>query len=68
MRAKTGEELYLLLRVHSRDYTLQALTVADEEFRRRRLDESAMSRIMASAEKALGREERETWGGAKACE
>lgn len=53
IRAKTDEELYLLLRVHSQNYTLQALTVASEEFRRRQLDEPTMSRIMAVADKAL---------------
>lgn len=53
MRAKTDEELYLLLRVHSQDYSLQALSVASEEFQRRRLDAETISRIVASAEKAL---------------
>ncbi len=54
MRAKTDEELYLLLRVHSQEYTLEALTIANEEFRRRQLDESTINRIMAAAEKTLG--------------
>ena len=53
MRSKTDEELYLLLRVHSQDYSLQALSVASEEFQRRQLDEQTISRITASAEKAL---------------
>ena len=53
MRAKTDEELYLLLRVHSQEYTLEALTIANEEFRRRQLDESTINRIMAAAEKTL---------------
>ena len=53
MQAKTDEELYLLLRVHSQDYTLRELAVANEEFRRRHLDVQSMSRITESAEKAL---------------
>jgi len=53
MRAKTDEELYLLLRVHSQDYTLEELRIASEEFRRRHLDVQSMSRIMESADAAL---------------
>ena len=53
MQAKTDEELYLLLRVHSQDYTLRELAVANEEFRRRHLDVQSMGRIMESAERAL---------------
>jgi hypothetical protein len=52
MQEKTDEELYLILHVHSQDYTLQALTVAREEFSHRSLDESRMSRIMEDVEKA----------------
>lgn len=53
MRAKTDAELYLLLRVHSQDYTPEAIKAASEEFSQRQLDEPTTSRIMASAEKAL---------------
>jgi hypothetical protein len=44
MRAKTDEELYLLLRVHSQDYTLQALAVANEELSQRQLREPTTRR------------------------
>lgn len=64
MRNKTDEELYLLLRVHSRDYTSEALKVASEEFGRRKLDETTISHIVAAAEKAL-EGETETMGEAK---
>lgn len=53
MRAKTDEELYLLLRVHSQDYAPVAIKAASEEFSQRQLDEPTMHRIMAVAEKAL---------------
>lgn len=59
MRDKTDEELYLLLRVHSQDYTLQALAVANEELSQRQLREPTtrrekmLDRTLAFAEKAL---------------
>jgi len=53
MQAKTDEELYLLLRVYSKDYTPEAIKAASEEFSHRQLDEQTISRITASAEKAL---------------
>jgi len=53
MRAKTDEELYLLLRVHSKDYTPESIKAASEEFSQRHLDESTTSRIVEVAEKAL---------------
>jgi hypothetical protein len=53
MQAKTDEELYLLLRVHSKDYTSEAIKAASEEFSHRRLDEPTMCRIMAVAEAAM---------------
>lgn len=55
MRAKTNEELYLILRVHSKDYTPEAIKAASEEFSHRQLDEPTMNWIMAAANKALGR-------------
>lgn len=53
MRSKADEELYLLLRVHSQDYTPEAIEAASEEFTHRQLDGPTMNRIVAVAEKAL---------------
>lgn len=53
MRSKTDEELYLLLRVHSQDYTPEAIKAASEEFTHRQLDGPTMNRIVAVADKAL---------------
>ena len=53
MQAKTDEDLYLLLRVYSKDYTPEAIKAANEEFSHRKLDEPTMSRIMAAADKPL---------------
>lgn len=53
MQAKTDEELYLLLRVHSADYTPETIKVASKEFSRRKLDEPTLNRIVAAAEIAL---------------
>lgn len=53
MRAKTDEELYLILRVHSQDYTSETLKAASEEFGRRKLDDATTSRIMTAAEQEL---------------
>lgn len=78
MRAKSDEELYLILRVHSQDYTLQALAVANEELSQRQLREPTtrrekmLNRTLAVAETALeetdgmqGRSERKPVSDAK---
>lgn len=41
------------MRVHSKDYTPEAIKAANEEFSRRQLDEPTMARIVSVAEKAL---------------
>lgn len=51
MRVKTDEELYLILHVHSQDYTPDALRAASDEFGRRKLDETTTGRIKAAAER-----------------
>jgi hypothetical protein len=53
MRSKTDEELYLLLRLHSNEYSPEAVKTASEEFGRRKLDETTMSQIMAAAERMM---------------
>ena len=55
MQAKTDEELYILLHVHSQDYAPEAIEAAREEFSQRQLDGPAMNsiRIAAVAEKRL---------------
>ncbi|MFZ1085044.1 MAG: hypothetical protein WAN35_08770 [Terracidiphilus sp.] len=63
MRAKTDEELYLLLRLHSQDYASEAINAASEEFSHRHLDEPTMSRIVTAAENAL--EERKVMSDTK---
>ena len=45
MRSKTDEELYLLLHVHSQDYTPEAVKAASEEFSNRQPDGATMNRI-----------------------
>jgi hypothetical protein len=44
MRSKTDEELYLLLRVHSQDYTLEAIGAAQEELSQRQKREPTSRR------------------------
>ena len=44
MRDKTDEELYLLLRVHSQDYTLEAIGAAQEELSQRQKREPTSRR------------------------
>ena len=61
MRAKSDMELYSLLHVHSQDYTLYALGIAEAEFNRRQLDEQAMRQMVAAS--ARGSEEKA--GGTK---
>jgi 8-oxo-dGTP pyrophosphatase MutT (NUDIX family) len=56
MQSKTDEELYLLLRLHSHDYSPEAVKAATEEFDCRKLDEATMSRIIAAAERELEEE------------
>ena len=53
IRSKADEELYDILYAHSQDYTLEALGAAWDEFRHRQLDAPPISRIAASADKAL---------------
>jgi hypothetical protein len=52
MRDKTDEDLYLLVHVHSQDFTPEAIEAAREEFTHRQLDEPTRARILAVAERA----------------
>lgn len=53
MRDKSDEELYLLVHIHSEDYTSETVEAAREEFSHREPDAETMSRIRFAAAEAL---------------
>lgn len=57
MSSKTDEELYGILHAHSKDYTTDALEVAEEEFRRRNLDTIGLNELSAVAGERQQREQ-----------
>jgi hypothetical protein len=57
MSNKTNEELYDILYAHPGEYTAEAIEVADEEFRRRKLDAPALSSLGAAAENLRAQED-----------
>jgi len=62
MRDKTDEELYLLMHVHSQDYTPEAIEAAREEFGQRQLDGPTTGSLAAVAEKELEEKRRKLAG------
>lgn len=57
MSNKTNEELYEILYAHSGDYTPDAIEIAEEEFRRRKLDAPELNSLGAAAENLRAQED-----------